>query len=431
MARRVDSRTLKTTLLRANTTLLLTSVMLFQFTGMLLLAFKRAPFDMQALIFALSLPAVTWIVVNLYSKFWQVDRTLLILTLLLCSVGLISLQDIARAAITPLTQAGYVGMGLISMAVGIVFIRRLRRWDKWMPWLMGFATLLLVSPLIFGEMRYGAKNWVHIPGTNQSVQPSEFVKFILVILLAAGLGGQKRFLKCLPTLAFAGGLCALLLAERDLGALLIYFLTTVAVYYAASSNALVTLTGLGLGAGGAYAAYHMFELVRNRIAIFKNPWSDSVLGYQSVQALIAMGSGGFFGMGLGLGYPRTIPLYHSDFIFAALSEEFGLIVSIALVMIYLIIVLRGVSVAMNARTSFHGLTAMGVVTLTGVQTFINIGGNIKMIPLTGVTLPFISAGGSSMVSMMGMMGLLLGVSSINAHDELNDLKSMSWREAGV
>ncbi|MGJ4850222.1 FtsW/RodA/SpoVE family cell cycle protein [Bacillota bacterium Meth-B3] len=431
MARRVDSHTLKGMLLRSNTRLLLTSVMLLQFTALLLLSFKRDPIDAQALLMSLLLPGLTWGVVNLYGKLWQVDRALLILVMLLCSVGLITLQDIARAAITPLNQALFVLMGMVAMAAGIVLMRRLRRWDRWQPFLMAGAALFLLSPLVIGEWNNGAKNWIKLPFVNQSIQPSEFVKPLLIVVLAGGLAGRPRFWRCLPALAFAGGLCALLLLERDLGALLIYFLTTVAVYYAATSNALVTLFGLGIGAGGALIAYHAFPYVQKRIEMFINPWSDPRdSGWQIIQALISIGSGWLFGMGLGLGYPRNIPLYHSDFIFAALSEEFGLIFALMLLVVYLLIVLRGMSVALNARTSFHALTALGVVVLLGVQAFINVGGNIKMIPLTGVTLPFISAGGSSMVSMCLSFGLLLGVSSINAHDEADDLTRMTWREAG-
>ena len=126
------------------------------------------------------------------------------------------------------------------------------------------------------------------------------------------------------------------------------------------------------------------------MCIRDSPWSDPQdSGYQIIQALIAIGSGGLFGMGLGLGYPRNIPLYHSDFIFAAICEEYGLIFALGLLGIYLVIVLRGASVAMNARSSFHALTALGVVALIGIQTLVIVGGNTRLIPLTGVTLPYI------------------------------------------
>jgi cell division protein FtsW (lipid II flippase) len=430
MARPVETGALRRAVLRANTRLLLTGVMLFQFTGMLLLAIRSDSFDLQAVTFAVAMPLISWLVVKLYSKFWPIDRALLILTLMLCSISLVTLKDIARSSVTPQTQAVYMLAGLVAMAVGIEFMRYLRAWDRWAVPLMVVTFLALAAPLVIGSWQNGAKNWLDVGGT--SVQPSEFGKLALIFVLASQLSNRPRFRKCLPALLFGAALCGLLLAERDLGALLIYFLTTVMMFYAATSNLPVTLAGLGMGAGGAVAAYHLFPYVANRIELFVNPWSDPLnLGYQIIQALIAIGSGGMFGMGLGLGYPRNIPLYHSDFIFAAICEDFGLVFALAMLGLYVLILMRGASVAMNARTSFHALVAFGVVALLATQTFIIVGGNIKLIPLTGVTLPFISAGGSSMVSMMGAMGMLLGISSLNAVDEAEDLRRLEWREGAL
>ena len=431
MARPVETSALRRAVLRANTRLLLTGVMLFQFTAMLLLAIRSDSFDLQALSFAVLMPLITFGVVKLFSKLWPIDRALLILTLLLCSISLVTLKDIARSSITPQTQAVYMLAGLLSMGIGIGFIRHLRSWDKWVVPLMVVTFLALVSPLVIGSWQNGAKNWIQF-GDSLTVQPSEFGKLSLIFILASRLSNRPRFRKCLPALLFAAAMCGLLLAERDLGALLLYFLTTVMMFYAATSNLPITLAGLGMGAGGAVAAYHLFPYVAKRIELLQNPWSDPlVFGYQIIQALIAIGSGGMFGMGLGLGYPRNIPLYHSDFIFAAICEDFGLVFALSMLGIYVLILMRGASVAMNARTSFHALVAFGVVSLLAVQTLVIVGGNIKLIPLTGVTLPFVSAGGSSIVSLMGAMGMLLGVSSLNAGDEAEDLKRLEWREGGV
>mgnify|MGYP000946306221 CR=1 FL=1 len=433
MARPVESGALRRAVLRANTHLLLTGVMLFQFTGMLLLAIRSDSFDLQALLFAAALPLTTFAVVKLYSKIWPVDRALLILTLMLCSISLVTLKDIARSSITPQTQAVYMLAGLVSMAIGIVFIRHVRSWDKLALPLMAVTFLALAAPLVVGSWQNGAKNWLKFgSGDALSVQPSEFGKLSLIFILASQLSNRPRFRKCLPSLLYAAALCGLLLFERDLGALLLYFLTTVMMFYAATSNLPITLAGLGMGVGGALGAYHLFPYVAKRIELFQNPWSDPLAaGYQIIQALIAIGSGGMFGMGLGLGYPRDIPLYHSDFIFAAICEDFGLVFALAMLGIYVLILMRGASVAMNARTSFHALVAFGVVALLAAQTFIIVGGNIKLIPLTGVTLPFVSAGGSSIVSMMGAMGMLLGISSLNAGDEAEDLRRLEWREGSL
>ena len=404
--------------------------MLFQFTGMLLLAIRSDSFDLQALMFAVIMPLITFSVVKLFSKFWPIDRALLILTLMLCSISLITLKDIARSSITPQTQAVYMLAGLVAMAVGIGFIRHVRSWDRWAAPLMIVTFLALAAPLVIGSWQNGAKNWLKFgSGDALSVQPSEFGKLSLIFILASQLSNRPRFRKCLPVLLYAAALCALLLAERDLGALLLYFLTTVMMFYAATSNLPITLAGLGMGVGGALGAYRLFPYVAKRFDLFQNPWIDPLdSGYQIIQALIAIGSGGMFGMGLGLGYPRNIPLYHSDFIFSAICEDFGLVFALMMLGIYVLILMRGASVAMNARTSFHALVAFGVVALLATQTFVIVGGNIKLIPLTGVTLPFISSGGSSIVSMMGAMGMLLGVSSLNAGDEAEDLRRLEWRE---
>ncbi len=429
MARPIESGALRRAVLRANTHLLLTGVMLFQFTGMLLLAIKSDSLDLQALVFAALMPAVTFFVVKLFSKLWPIDRALLILTLLLCSISLVSLKDIARSSETPLAQAYYMLAGIVAMGIGIGMIRHMRGWDRWTLPLAIVTFLAVAAPLVIGDWQNGAKNWIRFGSGGLSVQPSEFGKLSLIFILAAQLSNRPRFRKCLPSIAYAAALCGLLLVERDLGALLLYFLTTVMMFYAATSNLPITLGGLGLGVGGAVAAYNLFPYVAKRFEMFQNPWSDPLdSGWQIIQALIAIGSGGMFGMGLGLGYPRNIPLYHSDFIFAAISEEFGLIFALAMLGIYVLILMRGASVAMNARTSFHALVAFGVVALIAAQTFVIVGGNIKLIPLTGVTLPFVSAGGSSMVSMMGAMGMLLGVSSLNANDEADDLRRLEWRE---
>ena len=416
-------------LMRSNTRLLLSAVMIFQFTAMLLISLQEKPVDTQALILAVALPAVTWLVVMAFGRLWPIDRAILILALLLCSVGIITLSDIARAKITPLTQAIYALAGIVAMAVGVVFIRSVRHWKKWILPGMVLCLGALASPWAFGSVQNGARNWITIIPDRLTIQPSEFIKPALILILAAALSGRPRFVKCLPAIGFAAVCCGILLIQSDLGAVLLYFLTTLILYFAATSNWLITLGGLGVGVAGSVLAYKLVPYVQTRVAIWQNPWSDPTdSGAQIVQALIAIGSGGLFGMGLGLGRPRNIPLYHSDFIFAAIAEEFGLIFSICLLAVYVLIIMRGLVVAMNARTSFHSLTAFGIVAMLGLQTMLIVGGNTKLIPLTGVTLPLISSGGSSLVSTFLSFGILLGISSMNAEDEARDIDRLELRE---
>ena len=416
-------------LMRSNTRLLLTAVCLFQALSMLLISLQGGAISVQALILAAALPIGTALIVNIMGRFWPVDRAILIMVLLLCSIGIITLSDIAKSEETPRTQAIYALAGVIAMFIGAALIRGFSNWKKNSKWLMILCALALLAPWApapIGKWYQGARNWVYVGPI--SGQPSEFMKPILIVILAAGFANRPRFSRCLPAIAYAAVCCGILLSERDLGAVLLYFLTTVCMYYAASSNALLSLAGLGMGAGAAVIAYQTMPYVRDRVAIWQNPWQDAQgVGYQLVQALIAIGSGGLFGTGLGLGMPRNVPLYHSDFIFASIAEEFGLIFCIGLLAIYLLIILRGLIVAMNARTSFHSLTAFGLVAILGLQTLLIVGGNTKMLPLTGVTLPLVSYGGSSLVATFFSMGVLLGISSLNAEDEARDIDKIALR----
>ena len=414
-------------LMRSNTRLLLTAVLVFQALALGLLALRPGAESLQPLILAIAVPMATLLVTNMMGRIWPVDRAILILVLLLSSISLISLSAICRSEETPRTQAIYACAGLVAMFIGTGLIRGFSRWKKWAPWLMALCILALLSPWVLGGWYQGARNWVYIGPL--SAQPSEFMKPILIIILAAGFSSRPGFGKCLPFIAFAAVCCGILLSERDLGALLLYFLTTVLMYYVSSSNALLSLAGLGMGAGAAVIAYNAFSYVQDRVSIWRNPWSDPLdAGYQIVRSLIAIGSGGLFGMGLGLGMPRNVPLYHSDFIFTSIAEEFGLIFSLGLMAVYVLIIMRGLIVSMNARTSFHSLAAFGLVVMMGMQALLIIGGNTKLLPLTGVTLPLVSYGGSSLVSNFFSMGILLGISSMNAEDEARDIEKIALRE---
>ena len=420
---------MKMALRRSNTRLLLSAVMLFEALALALIAFQGRALNTQALILAAAVPLATMLATNLMGRVWPVDRAILIMVLFLCALGVITLQDIARSDVTPRTQAVYAAAGLAAMFVGAAFIRRFHSWKQLLPLMMILCVLALATPWLpkVGISKYGARNWVGIGGL--SAQPSEFMKPVLILCLAAGFANRPRFVRCLPAIGFAAVCCAVLLTEKDLGAVLLYFLTTVLMYYAATSNAFITLSGLGMGAAAAVIAYRALDYVRARVAIWQNPWSDyEGTGYQLVQSLIAIGSGGLFGMGLGLGSPRKIPLYHSDFIFASITEEFGLIFAIGVLAVYVMIILRGLIVAFNARTSFHSLTAFGLVVMLGLQTMLIVGGNTKLLPLTGVTLPLVCYGGSSLVSTFFSMGLLLGISSLNAEDEAMDIEQLELRE---
>ena len=205
-----------------------------------------------------------------------------------------------------------------------------------------------------------------------------------------------------------------LFLQRDLGtAMLYYAITLIMAYVSTGSLSFLALGALGAGAG-AVIGYRMNTYVQNRVRIWQNPWQDPYgISYQVVQSMVAMVNAGPWGTGLGLGNAKVIPEVETDFIFAAVFNEFGLVFGVCVVLIYLMIFLRGVDIARRANSKFHTLLALGCSCMIAVQTFVIIGGNINMIPLTGVTLPFVSYGGTSMVSSLCIMGLLQGVANAN------------------
>ena len=360
----------------------------------------------QGLALAVAVPMLNVITTHLLPRLFPADQLLLSLTNFLCALGVLVLYCTNPSY--AYQQAAYYFVGLIAMVVCIYLVRLVRSF-RFLVWPMMLVSLLLLAlPLVIGQETYGAKNWFYVGGI--SVQPSEIVKLCLVIIIARFMADRRFF----PWLIFAASCLGVLMLQKDLGTALLYFGTTLLVYYAASGNLWVTGLGLMGGAGAAVLGYKMFAHVKRRVQVWLDPWQDyNDAGYQIIQSLMAIASGGLFGVGLGLGSPRTIPVYHTDFIFAVICEQFGLIFGLCVLLMYVALIWRGATIAMAARSSFHGLLAMGCTVLLGLQTFVIIGGVLKLIPLTGVTMPFVSYGGTSLASSLCLIGLLQGVASLN------------------
>ncbi len=380
------------------------AVTFFYFSAFLLLFLRD--YQWQGLALAFAVPMLNVVTTHLLPKLFPSDKLLLSLTNFLCALGILVLYTTnPRYAYS---QAVYYFIGLLAMVVCIYVVRLIRSFRVLVWPMMAASLVLLALPLVIGEETNGATNWFYVG--NISVQPSEIVKLCLVIVLARCMA-DRRFL---TWLAFAVGCLGLLMLQKDLGTALMYYGTALLLYFASSGNLLMTGLGLAGGAGAAALGYRMFAHVKRRVAIWQNPWSDyDNAGYQIIHGLMAIASGGLFGVGLGLGSPRTIPVYHTDFIFAVICEQFGLIFGLCVLLMYVAIIWRGATVAMAARSSFHGLVAMGCTVLLGLQTFVIIGGVLKLIPLTGVTMPFVSYGGTSLISSLCLVGLLQGVASLN------------------
>lgn len=407
--------------------LLVSAVMLFYFSAFLLAAFSDH-FDTSGLILSAAVPVLIWIGTMWMPRFFPADKLLLAIANFLCALGILILYITDKTAGTArgVHQAIYYGVGLAAMLVCILLVRFVRRWDFLMKIVLLGSAALLVLPLAIGTEQNGATNWIRVAGT--SLQPSELVKIALLLILAYYMGERSFW----PWFLFSVFSLGVLMLQKDLGTALIYYATALILFYASTGS--LPLTGLGLvgGAGAAVMGYAMFAHVKKRVAIWKNPFMYyETSGYQIVQALMAIASGGVFGMGLGLGAPTVIPVYYTDCIFAVICEQFGIVFGVLVLLLYVILVLRGAFIARQARSSFHALLCLGATVMLGVQTFLIIGGVLKMIPLTGVTMPFVSYGGTSLVSCMGLIGLMQGVASVNRDDLAYDYDiSLSRREQG-
>ncbi len=375
-----------------------------------LLAFRQGLSYFPLFLAALMPCLLVFQALGLRRLFPHMDMQLLVIGNFLCALGLALLCRL-RPDKAPRQFLFYL-VGIAGMLGIALFVTKVRNKRPFVLPVMLLAVGSLGLTLLIGESTFGAKNWIDFGLF--TLQPSEFVKLALVFVMALYLSERRDLRGNLPALLFAACCLCLIVLERDLGAVLICFLTCVCLYYAATGS--LGLCGLALcgAALGALLMYALFDHVQLRVAMWRNPWvSPTEGGYQIIQALVAIGSGGMFGLGLGLGSPTIIPVNDTDFIFAALCEEMGLFCGLLVLAVYVLLFLRAGLLALRSRSAFDSLLCVGVLSSLAVQTFLIVGGVIKMIPLTGVTLPFISYGGSSMVSSMLMLGVLEGV-AVNA-----------------
>ncbi|MBQ8618401.1 MAG: FtsW/RodA/SpoVE family cell cycle protein [Clostridia bacterium] len=392
--------------------------------GGLLLAAMETPgtTDMQAIYLLGLMEAMCLLTTLALPRMLPIDPLIMALTNFLCGVGVVILYTVSPER--GIKQATYYVIGLAAMLIVSLIVSRAKRLKGLTVLSMLAGIVLLVLPLAFGQWSGGAKNWVSIPVFG-SFQPSEMVKLSLVLAMAYYFSAHRTVLQMMPAILFAGACLLLLMLQRDLGTALIYYMTTLTMFYVACGNVPLTMIGLAGGAGAAVAGYKMFAHVKVRVAMWRNPWSDPLdKGYQIIQALLAIGSGGLFGVGLGQGTPEKIPAYFNDFIFAVICEQLGIVFGIVLLLVYVIIVMRGVTVISRSRRSFDMLLGCGVLAMLAIQTAMIVGGVIKMLPLTGVTMPFISYGGSSLLSCMCMVGILHGICARAQEDLEEDVLSI-------
>lgn len=360
------------------------------------------------------------------------DQVLLPITATLAGLGLLLVQRLhpslasQDSAYAGLAQRHliYLSAGLAVLWSTVVLFRRfdwLRRYKY--TWLaISLGTLVLT--FIFGEETYGAKLWLRV-GPFQA-QPSEITKITLVTFLAAYLEDKRDLVGSswrlgvlqlppipylMPMALMGAASLAILVVQNDLGSALLFFGVFLAMLYLASGRLVYVALGLVAFCGACWASYRLFNRIGIRVQNWLDPWQDPVFGgYQQIQSDYALATGGLLGVGLGKGRPEYIPAVQTDFVFSAIGEELGLLGTVGVLTLTLLLVLRGFAIALRADDGFARLVAVGLATVLGLQTLIIIGGVVRVIPLTGITLPFVSYGGSSLLTNFLIVGLLLNIS---------------------
>jgi cell division protein FtsW (lipid II flippase) len=364
------------------------------------------------------------------------DHLLFPLAMFLSGWGLVAIQRLAPTFAERQTLWLVVSVGALLTAALTPYVLRWLRMYRYL--VLALALLLLLATIAFGSnpsgFAFAPRLWLSLCAIY--LQPSEIMNIILVAFIASYLGEQSAAIRADgpdggrmralsprlvgPMLMMWLLSLVILVWQRDLGAATLFFVVFLLLLYLTSGDLRILLGGALLIIIAAIAAYHLFDVVRLRVDIWLNPWPESDgRAYQIVQSLMAFGAGGIFGAGVNLGAPGYVPVAHSDFVFAALAEEWGLLGVICVLSCFAVLALRGLTIGLaQAGRPFLKLLAIGLTMMLVVQALMIMAGVLKLLPLTGVTLPFVSYGGSSLLVCFTMIGLLLRLSSMSgrAHD---------------
>lgn len=324
-------------------------------------------------------------------------------------------------------QAVWIFLGVGLYCLTLLVIRRSRDLEQFRYILLLIGLGLLVMPLVpgIGQTINGSRIWVRIGPVN--FQPGEFAKLALAIFFASYLVDKRELFRAgtwrigpirlpepkhaAPVVLAWGVSLLVMISQKDLGTSLLFFMLFLLMLWVATERLAYLLTGLLLFMAGAYAAWTRFDHVQTRVDAWLNPWEDPLGGgYQVVEAQFGLASGGITGTGPGRGYPQRVPAAETDFIFATIGEELGLLGGTAVLMAFVLMIGSGLRAALGARRPFSKLLATGLTGLLGVQAFIIIAGVTRVLPLTGVTLPFVSYGGSSLLANYAILAIIVRIS---------------------
>lgn len=379
------------------------------------LAILKDPIDIGALIMGgvlIILIGFSHFVIRKYYP--DGDKFMLIFAAILAVIGIAVLYRLDEKV--AIKQIIWFIAGITSYILIIVLLPDLKTFNKYRYYFLAATALFMPMALIIGDEQYGAKNWVIVG--NFSFQPSEFGKIFLVLYLASALRNYEDkknligdFKQLVEPAAVVMASIGCMVLQRDLGSALIFFGISVTILYIATAKGKYVFISLGLFAIGSVASYGLFSHVRKRILIWKDVWAyANNESYQIVQGLYSISSGGMVGTGLGQGYPGFIPVNTTDFIFAVICEEMGMVFGIGILMLYFLLFYRGMRSALKVEDRFSQLISVGFSSMIAAQVLVIIGGVFAVIPLTGITLPLISYGGTSMLTMFFALGIMQKIS---------------------
>lgn len=386
--------------------------------GLFLVSLYNQSFNKTTIGMAIAMVLIIYLSNFILSKISSGDHYIFLIISMLMSIGIIMLYRINPEI--GAKQIIWFMIGIITLFISYFIIKSIKKWSQWTLLYVILSFILFLSTLIFGRNIKGATNWIRIGSFG--FQPAEVIKILFVFSLASYYVNRDQFENKYILAGISYANIAFLFLQKDLGSALIFFAIYVAILYVYEKDRKFILMNIGAACVIGIISVFVFNHVRVRVETWLNPWKTiSGNGYQITQSLFAIASGGFLGTGIGRGYPKLIPEVHNDFIFSSICEEMGILTGIAIIMLYLIFIYRGIKISLEQQNPFYKIVALGITVSIGFQAFIILGGVIKMIPLTGVTLPFLSYGGSSLVTSFASVGILQASSEV-FEEEWNEKK---------
>lgn len=388
-------------------------MLMIHFSCFMVICFETG--DMSYLFFYAFQQIILFATVVLFHMIYPRANRLIINNMcILLSIGFVILTRLSYEK--AIKQFIIVTFSIVIAMIIPFFVHKLKFLKSltWVYAVLGATALAVV--LILGTATYGSKISYSIGGV--TFQPSEFVKILFVFFVASALYTSTSFWEVALTAAVAGVHVIILVVSRDLGSALIFFTVYVLMVFVATKNPLYLLAGTIGGTGAALLASRLFSHVQVRVQAWRDPWSEiDSAGYQITQSLFAISSGGWFGLGLFKGTPESIPFVEADFVFSAIAEELGIIFAMCIILICISCFIMFMSISVKLNDRFYQLIAFGLGVTYIFQVFLTIGGGSKFIPLTGVTLPLISYGGSSVLTTLIMFSIVEGLCMVKRDEE--------------